>query len=269
MKTALFFILTTIAFFRAPAQVDSVFQFDREYSREVVDFNVDNLGNLYILDKADRLKKYNSNGDSVAVFNAVKRFGQLYSIDVTNPLKILLYYKDFGTVLSLDRFLAIRNTIDLRRLNLFQVRSVGLAYDNNIWVFDEQEGKLKRLTEDGRVIQQTNDLRLIFDTLPSPSQIIDQNGLVYLYDPVRGIYVFDYYGTLKTRVPFTAWNDFMVVAGTIYGRKSGVLIKFQPSTLDFREQALPPFMQNSNRVRISQNKMYVLVNGSLKTYRFY
>ena len=107
-------------------QVDSVFKFEREWGNQIVDFSVDALGNLYILSKNDQLKKIDARGDSVAVFNAVKRYGQLYSIDVTNPLKILLYYKDFGTVLTLDRFLSVRNTLDLRRQNIFQVKAVGL-----------------------------------------------------------------------------------------------------------------------------------------------
>jgi len=41
------------------------------------------------------------------------------SIDVTNPLKILLYYKKFTTVVVLDRFLNIRNTINFRKKKYF------------------------------------------------------------------------------------------------------------------------------------------------------
>src|SRR2546421_8472114 len=163
MKFRLAICLFLILPLRSIAQVDSVFSFERNSGNQIIDFTDDNLGNLYILGKNDQLKKINANGDSVAVFNAVKRYGQLYSIDVTNPLKILLYYKDFGTVLTLDRFLSIRNTLDLRRQNLYQVKAVGLAYDNNIWLFDEQEGKLKRVGEDGKLITQSNDLRQLFD----------------------------------------------------------------------------------------------------------
>ena len=40
-----------------------------------------------------------------AVFNDVKKFGQATLIDVSNPLKVLLYYRDFATIVVLDRFL--------------------------------------------------------------------------------------------------------------------------------------------------------------------
>jgi len=247
-------------------QVDSVFKFEREWGNQIVDFSVDALGNLYILSKNDQLKKIDARGDSVAVFNAVKRYGQLYSIDVTNPLKILLYYKDFGTVLTLDRFLSVRNTLDLRRQNIFQVKAVGLAYDNNIWVFDEQDGRLKRLAEDGKLILSTNDLRLVFDTLPSPDFITDQDGLVYLYDADRGVYLFDYYGALKSRIPFTGWRDFMVAAKTIYGRKENEMLKYEPGSLDLKHIRIPTQFQSATRIRITQQKLYILDSGVLSVY---
>jgi hypothetical protein len=247
-------------------QVDSVFRFERDWGSQVVDFSVDALGNVYILSKNDQLKKVDANGDSVAVFNAVKRYGQLYSIDVTNPLKILLYYKDFGTVLTLDRFLSVRNTLDLRRQNIFQAKAVGLAYDNNIWVFDEQDGKLKRLAEDGKLILQTNDLRLVFDTLPSPDFITDQDGLVYLYDINRGAYLFDYYGALKSRIPFTGWRDFMVAAKTMYGRRDNEILKYEPGSLVLKQINIPSAFQSATRIRVTQLKLYVLNNGVLSVY---
>jgi len=266
MKTSLTIWLLIILPLTSLAQVDSVFRYERELGNQIVDFSVDALGNLYILSKNDQLKKIDANGDSVAVFNAVKRYGQLYSIDVTNPLKILLYYRDFGTVLTLDRFLSVRNTLDLRKQSIFQAKAVGLAYDNNIWVFDEQDGKLKRLAEDGKLILQTNDFRLLFDTLPSPDFITDQDGLVYLYDIGKGAYLFDYYGALKTRIPFTGWTDFMVASKTMYGRKGNEMLKYEPGTLDLKHILIPQPFQSATRVRITQMKLYVLKDGALSVY---
>ena len=261
--TIFFFFLLP---FGAVAQVDSVFRFERQWDGPITDFYVDALGSLYLLGKNDQLKKIDANGDSVAIFNAVRRYGQLYSIDVTNPLKILLYYRDFGTVLTLDRFLSVRNTLDLRRQNIFQAKAVGLAYDNNIWVFDEQDGKLKRIGEDGKLILQTNDLRLVFDTLPSPDFITDQDGLVYLYDTTRGAYLFDYYGALKTRIPFTGWHDFMVATKTMYGRKENEMLKYEAGTLDLKHVKIPERFQSASRIRITPQKLYVLQNGILQIF---
>ena len=163
-------------------------------------YDVDNLGNLYVLTIENQLKKYNVKGDSMGVFNDVKRYGKLSEINASNPLRTILYYKDFRTVLVLDRLLNAVNTIDLRRLNIFQVKAVAPAYDNSIWVFDEQESKLKKVGEDGRLLNETPDLRLVLDEAPLPERIFDQNGYVYLYDPAKGIFIFDYYGALKNKI---------------------------------------------------------------------
>jgi hypothetical protein len=101
----LLFILALFACTGAASAQQGSFPLEKKYEGGIVDFTVDNLGNIYLLYKTDQLKKIGPAGDSIAMFNAVRKYGQLYSMDVTNPLKILLYYKDFGTVVALDRFM--------------------------------------------------------------------------------------------------------------------------------------------------------------------
>ena len=125
-------------------------------TQDIVDFSVDNLGNIYVINSDNQLKKLSPRGDSLAVFNDVRRYGKIGSIDVTNPLKILVYYRDFTTIIELDRFLNIINTIDLRKQNILQAKAVGLAYDNNIWIFDELDARLKRIGDDGTLVDQIN-----------------------------------------------------------------------------------------------------------------
>src|SRR5262245_29181202 len=95
------------------AQSDSSFQLIRVISGDIVEFTVDNLDNIYILNSRNQVKKVSPAGDSVAVFNDIKRFGKASLLDVSNPLKVLLYYKDFATIVVLDRLLNAVNTIDL------------------------------------------------------------------------------------------------------------------------------------------------------------
>lgn len=101
------------------AQADSSFSFVKIIKGNFTGFTVDNLDNIYLLTSTNQLKKVNSKGDSVAVFNDIKRYGSVSQVDVTNPLKILLYYKNFSTIVVLDRFLNPRNTINLRKQNIF------------------------------------------------------------------------------------------------------------------------------------------------------
>ena len=123
------------------------------YRGQVKQFAADNLGNVYVLTPAGLLIKLNNKGDSLNVFNDVRRYGTVYAIDVTNPMKVLLYYKDFSTVVMLDRYLSRINMIDLRKSGIFQAKAMGLSYDNNVWIFDEQSAKLKKIDETGDEVE--------------------------------------------------------------------------------------------------------------------
>lgn len=234
--------------------------------QDIVDFGVDNLGNVYVINGDNQLKKLSSNGDSLAVFNDVRRYGKIAAIDVTNPLKILVYYRDFTTIIELDRFLNIINTIDLRKQNILQAKAVSLAYDNNVWVFDELDARLKRIADDGTLVDQTTDFRQLFDTVPDPVLIRDREGLVYLYDTAKGVYIFDHYGSLKTHLDFSGWKDFDVIGKNILGRDETKFYRYQQGTLNLQEEAIPAAYHGASRIRITPTVIYVLKKTGLEIY---
>jgi hypothetical protein len=229
-------------------------------------FEVDNLGYIYLLESSGRLKKLAPNGDSVGVFNDVRRFGKLYSMDVSNPLKVLLFYKDFGTIVVLDRFLNNRLTIDLRKKQIFQAKAIAQSFDNGVWVYDELEGKLKRLDDGGNLLGETVDFRVIFDDAPSPDFITDADRLVYLYDQAKGLFVLDYFGTLKNKVALLDWLDLQVIGNRVLGRKGSTLLRYVPGTLELKEQVVPQILEGADKVQVSMDFLYVLKEGKLHIY---
>lgn len=248
------------------ADTGALFRLTRTIGPDIADFTVDNLGNIYILRKDNQLRKLSPQGDSLAVFNDVRRYGQIASIDVTNPLKILIFYREFSTIIELDRFLNNVNTIDLRKLNILQVRAVGLAYDNNVWVFDELDAILKRVADDGSLVDQTTDFRQLFDSVPDPALIRDQAGFVYLYDPAKGVYIFDHYGSLKTHLDLRGWRDFDVIDKSLLGRDDHTFFRYQPGTLNMQEEPIPAAYAGASRIRITPSAIYVLKKTGLEIY---
>jgi hypothetical protein len=235
-------------------------------TQDIVEFSVDNLGNIYVINNDNQLKKLSPRGDSLAVFNDVRRYGKIGSIDVTNPLKILVYYRDFTTIIELDRFLNIINTIDLRAQNILQAKAVGLAYDNNVWIFDELDARLKKIGDDGTLQDQTTDFRQLFDSVPDPASVLDRDGLVYLYDSTKGVYIFDHYGTLKTHLDFAGWKDFNVIGKNILGRDATKFYRYQQATLNLQEEPIPPAYQGASRIYITPMVIYVLKRTGLEIY---
>ena len=248
------------------AQGDSSLQLIKIIKGGFSDFSVDNLGNILLLDSNNQLKKLGPNGDSVAIYNDVRKYGKVFSIDAGNPLKILLYYRDFGTIVVLDRLLNVRTTIDLRKQNILQAKAICQSFDNGVWVYDEGEAKLKRIGDDGNIIDQTGDFRLQLEEAPSPAFIEDHDRLVYLYDSSKGLLVFDYFGTLKNKLAFIGWQDFQMAGKYILGRKGVLLERYQLSSLSLEEKLLPGTLKNTDKMRIAGNRLFCLRYGRLYVY---
>jgi hypothetical protein len=248
------------------AQSTDTFRVERVIGERLLDFTVDPLGNILIVGPQYQIKKLRANGDSVGVFNDVRKYGKLTYIDASNPLKILLYYRDFATIVVLDRFLAVRNVIDLRRLGVFLCRAIGQSFDNAIWVYDEQEAVLKRFQDDGKLIDQSNDFRQLFDPVPVPQSIHDQDKRVFLYDPEKGWYVFDYFGTLQSQSAWKGWTDVQVMGGSCWGRQGEKLYRYTPGTLQVQEQQLSKELAGVSKVQVGNRKLYCLRAGQLFVY---
>ncbi len=248
------------------SQADTSFKLLRTISGDIVDFTIDNLDNIYILNSRNQVKKLNANGDSMAIFNDVRRFGKATLIDVSNPLKVLLYYKDFGTIVVLDRFLNAVNTIDLRRQNILQAKAIGQSYDNKVWIYDELENKLKKVDEDGKLLQETPDFRFLFDRAPAPQKIFDQDKYVYLYDSLQSVFVFDYYGALKNKILISGWHNFKVTGKYIFGSRAGKLYRYEISSFRYDEWEMPAELHDSRAFNFSSTRLYALKNGTIDIY---
>jgi hypothetical protein len=252
----------------AHGQTDTSFKWIKTIKGDIVAFTVDNLDNIYLLSSTNQVKKLNANGDSVAVFNDVKKFGQVTLIDVSNPLKVLLYYRDFATIVVLDRLLAVRNIIDLRKHNILQVNAIGQSYDNKIWVYDEVENKLKKIDEEGTLLQETPDFRQLFDPAPLPQRIFDEDQFVYLYDSSLAVYVFDYYGAIKNKILINHWHNFKVAGKYIYGSDNNTLHRYNIKTFRVEEWKLPAELFQAKAFNFTSSRLYALRKDNIDIFNF-
>jgi hypothetical protein len=228
----------------------------------------DQLGNVFALSNSGQLKKYNARLDSMGVLNEVRRYGKLFSISAENPLRSLLYFKDYRIVLVLDRLMQVVNKIDLRKANIFQAQAIAQGYDNSIWVFDEQESRLKKLDENGKLLFESADFRLVFNESLAPSTLIDAAGFVYLYDAQKGLFIFDYYGALKNRIALIGWTSLQALGKKIVGLKNGKLMVYTPGEIDLKEMQLPSSVSTAHQIRFTSNAIYVLDSTGISQYEW-
>ena len=228
----------------------------------------DQLGNVFALSSSGQLKKYNANLDSMGVFNEVRRYGKLYSISADNSLRSLLYFKEYRIILVLDRLMQVVNKIDIRKANIFQAQAIAQGYDNTIWVFDEQESRLKKLDESGKLLFESADLRLVFNETLTPSTIFDAAGFVYLYDAAKGLYIFDYYGALKNRIALLGWTSVQALGKKIIGFKNGKMMVYTPGDIDIKEMHLPTSISMAAQIRFTSNAIYLLDSTGISQYEW-
>lgn len=268
MKQRLFFIALLFSH-TVLAQPDSTWQLlHRVAVKELAFATTDNLDNLYLVSTNGQIKKLDARGDSVAVYNQQKNFGALTSLDVSNPLKLILFYKDYSTVVTLDRWLSSQSTLDLRRSGTLQPTAVGLSNDNLLWVFDGWDNKLKKVDEQGRVLLETSDFRSFFSPAIAPQQIMTENGWVYLVDSVQGIFVFDNYGTYQKKLAFPIAGTVAVSKQLIVYAEPAAVVLYDP--VSFREKRLlyPALFSAYKHVHTTANKLVLWSDDEVVIYRF-
>ncbi len=162
----------------------------------------DFLKNVYAVTEDNKLVKYDSTGTIVATFSD-NRYGTLTSADATSPFNVLLFYKDFATIVTTDMRLTTKRLFRLSGLGINNVAAACLSYDNYIWVYDTDAARLKKINSNYDIIQQSIDLRLLLGEAIVPDFMVERDGLIYMNVPGMGILLFDLQGTFYTSVSNT------------------------------------------------------------------
>ncbi len=230
-------------------------------------FNVDAIGNIYLITSTDQLKKIKSDGTLVAVYNDVKRFGKISAIDVHNPLKILIYYKNYSAIVILDKLLSFRNQIELKPLQFIDVNAAATTYDNNIWIYDEQNFKIKKLDDKGVLLLETADLRPLFEIAPSAEKLIDEENHLYLIDREQGVFIFDYYGAYNRKIPLKDLNHIVVEKNCLIGFTDTIMEVIQLNNMVSKKYTLPILAEKIKSLNFINNRLYILTQTRLNIYR--
>lgn len=93
----------------------------------------DNLENLYYIKSNILFKKYKS---ELWQYKNIS-LGKITRVDIQNPLKIILFYENFNTVILLDNQLSETQKINFSENNLpIMVTASGIASQNKLWIYN-------------------------------------------------------------------------------------------------------------------------------------
>ncbi len=228
-------------------------------------FSTDNLGNAYVI-VANQLLQFNSNGKPKANFSEVN-LGELRSIDVSDPMKLILFYPDFSRLIILNAQLALQSSIHLRQVGIEQAMlACGSSY-GGYWVFDQQDFQLKKIDLNLQIVYQSGDMLSLTAVNVKPNYIIENNGFVFLNDPVNGIFVFDRYGTYFKTIPVKIESCFQIIENELLYISGASLKVIHLKTFAEREILLPSH-NDIKCARIENQELYLLTSDSLSFYSF-
>lgn len=163
-------------------------------------WTVDALGNIYIT-KKEVIHKYDSVG-ILKFSQSQKSIGRLTSLQSINTMKLIVFSEEQQLFCFLDNTLTPYETcVDLIDHSIGNATKIAISSQpNKFWVYDQLNSRLHLLsliqTEQA---QEVENLKGMLNSIQI-SNMIEQNGFLYLTDTLQGVFVLDMYGSLVNSI---------------------------------------------------------------------
>lgn len=225
----------------------------------------DEIGNYYVL-QGSELCKWN-NRDTLFNRYSNLQYGDITIADVSNPLKILIYYKEFSRIVFLDNTLSdVKEDIDLQEIGLEQTTLVCTSYDNGLWIYNRIHFELIRFNKNMQELYRTSNLNLMLNVDFKPAYMVEKENKLYVSNPASGIYCFDIFGGLERTIPIKGITKFQVMDTYLIYLENGVLRQYDMKK--FEDKALNTPLAKALDFCISGRKLFLLEDNFLKVFRY-
>lgn len=191
-------------------------------------------------------------------------FGKVSSVDITNPMQLGFFYKDYNVWVNVDEHLALVNQYNFSELlPVYEVAFVANSVKNTLWIVDEVGKSINRY------YPQTNRINKLYTLVREEVRdyYSDVNHLYWITEDYRlkGI---DIYGNELLDVSIPKYDLFQVIntKSALYSFENKVFYlnfeKNQHMRIDIKEQRVLAFFYNTQKLSIFGNR--ILSNYQLK-----
>lgn len=148
---------------------------------------------LYVVHGLNELSNLDSNMQVKHSF-VEPNFGAIHSIDLSNSMCTLVFYRDAKQLVRLNRDLTVRNQYDLASWSSSYFDALALANDQQVWVYNVQQHRLEKYDFNG--VLQTHSFNLTDRLNPRLSilALTVNKDYVYAWSADNLVYCFDYLG---------------------------------------------------------------------------
>jgi hypothetical protein len=231
-------------------------------------FATDQFKNVYSIDK-NQLTKHSFSDNTTSAFSS-KLNGIIHSVDVSDPFRLLVFYKDFNRIVFLDNKLSeLGSNIRLNDLGYFHVVASATSTRGGFWIYDQGVSQLVFIDKSLQVGQVSSTLSDLIDNSMELKKIslIEKNDFVYLGIPDQGIIQFDAYATFIKKFPITDFADFQVVGQNVVYLSNGKLKVYNTENYQTEEKILP--VDNIKDCRVEGSELFLLLNDRISIYNIH
>ncbi len=221
-------------------------------------FTTDQTGSYYEI-YLNQIIKIGKNGQRQFSYSN-NILGEISSVDVSNPMKILVFFRDFSKIVILDNTLSEQGgALDLNEVSLEETSLVCTSYNNGIWYYNPLKFQLTRVEHSTKNFNISANISNILNKNIQPNFLVEFNNKVYLNDPVNGVLVFDIYGTYLKTIPIFGLMTFQVKEKfLLYVNQAGQIETYDFFTLE--KSVYKPLQYSMVKTVRIENKTIYIVN---------
>ena len=227
-------------------------------------FTTDNLGNLYVISGSE-LIKYSKSGERLYDFSK-RNQGSFKFVDARDPLKILVYYPDFGLVDFLDNRLSENSFLNLTEYEIFQPTAVCRSINNGIWIYDPQRMQILLVNSELGIVSESNLFQQLFSDQYEPGFMAESENWLVIADSQKGFRIFDRLAAFYKKIDIKGLKSFQVAEDDLFFMHDGKLRSINIRT-DVRSTVETPDLSKAIDCRIERDRIYILFKDRIDIYK--
>jgi hypothetical protein len=215
----------------------------RSWQTPATAISSDPLGQFYIV-RGSLVVRYDSNGDSTCSWSEAST-GPVTLIDSGDPMRILIYQKDFNLLRFLNNRLApISEAIRLDDLGISNPLAIAAAREGGFWVLDGFTMRLRHIGPQLNTVVESMPVDLPAGSAAAACRMAEAGDRIYLLLPGLEIRVFDLFANPLKRIPVKAIDFRPYGNSLLLVRPEAVTIRKDPVT-----EEEPVFLSPGREIR--------------------
>ncbi|MFT5249274.1 MAG: hypothetical protein ACI93P_001000 [bacterium] len=198
---------------------------------------------------------------SVGLFNFKDfQLGEIYSVDIVNPMNVAVYYQDFNTVVLLDNKLSEIERINFNNISEFINSSQSkVAANNSLWVFnmDSQQLELYNYRSKSKI--------LVSQPINGEVLSIASNFNYCFVLTESKIRAYNIYGSLLAELNNEGFQKIVQLSQNIIALKYNELYYIDKETREITKMKTPEI--NIKDLQLTQDFLYIYHENKISTFK--